>query len=167
MINSGYLRWKLARQIADTDAAAAQAALDAAAAASAASAASSTASTAQSTATTAQSTANTGVSNAATAQTTAETALAAAETAAATSAAQTEPLAATAGLCNAPSFAFAGSPLSVQLYCSTSGATISFRINGGSWTTYTTTIGLSPGDTLEAYASKAGLTDSSIVTYES
>lgn len=148
-MNPGYATWKfnqLAR-LRESEAAAAQAAADAA-----------------------QSDATTGISDAATAQSTADSALALAETVEATadsSVQQTEALAAAAGQVNAPIYYFGGSPLIVGFTCTTSGATIHYRINGGSWNSYSSPLTLTIGDYIEAQGQKGGLTDSGITRYDS
>lgn len=50
--------------------------------------------------------------------------------------------------------------------CTTPGNTLYKRLNGGSWSAYSGSITLSPGDLSEAYATASGLTDSEIASYE-
>ena len=54
----------------------------------------------------------------------------------------------------------------IRLSCATSGATIYYQLNGtgGSWTTYTGIFTCTNGDWVYAYAAKAGLTDSIVVS---
>lgn len=80
--------------------------------------------------------------------------------------AQTEALAAAAGQCNAPTFFFAGSVLTVGFYTTTASATIRYRVNAGSWNTYSTPVTLTIGDYIEGQAQKGGLTDSGITLYD-
>jgi hypothetical protein len=60
---------------------------------------------------------------------------------------------------------------SCQLVCTTSGATIKYQIvalyaaPGGSWTTYTGAFTVTAGKTVYAYALKAGMTDSAVVSW--
>lgn len=55
---------------------------------------------------------------------------------------------------------------SVSATCATSGSSIRYRINGGSWTTYSTPVSISSGALFEAQAQKSGLTDSEIAPYD-
>lgn len=82
---------------------------------------------------------------------------------------QTYTIDSTASVTATPSISFSphsaatSSPTSTcTLTCATSGATIHYRINGGSWTTYSSGFTVNDGDTVEAYASHSGLTDSGI-----
>ena len=94
---------------------------------------------------------------------------AAADAAAATadsSTQQAEALAAAAGAVNAPTYYFAGNPLIIGFVCTTSGATIRYRINGGAWNAYSSPVTLTIGDYIEAQGQKGGLTDSGITRYD-
>lgn len=109
------------------------------------------------------------MTNAAAAQTTATTALAVAtdaSTKAVSVEQQAEALAAADGQVNTPSYYLAGNPLIVGFYCSTSGAAIHYRVNGGAWSLYSSTVTITAGDHIEAYATKAATTDSGIVRYD-
>lgn len=55
--------------------------------------------------------------------------------------------------------------LQIVWSCTTPSNTLYYRINGGSWTAYSGSITLSPGDDCEAYATATGLTDSEIALY--
>lgn len=79
---------------------------------------------------------------------------------------QAESLAAASGAANGPTIELSNrySFWLVTLACSTSGATINYQINGGGYGTYSSPFTADYGDTLDTYASKAGLTDSGIVS---
>jgi hypothetical protein len=155
-MNPGYQAWKLKLQLREANALVAEAeALAVAAAADAAAA---------------QGDATTGISDAADAQSTADTALALAETVETTTgalAAVDSGVAAAAGRAVAPLYNLASGGLHVSWYVPGPSDAIKYRINGGSWNTYTTTLVLSPGDSNDAYNEKASLTDSLITSYES
>jgi hypothetical protein len=117
----------------------------------------------------AQGDADTGIADAATAQSTANTALALAENVEVTTealAAVDSGVAAAAGRAVAPLYNLAGAGLHVSWYVPGPSDLIKYRVNGGAWTTYTTTVVLTLGDTIEAYNQKSGLTDSLITTYD-
>lgn len=104
---------------------------------------------------------------AATAQSTADTALATANTAAAQgnfAQQAAADVAAATGRCTVPGYTLPTSSLCV-LYCSTAGATIMYRVNGGGYAAYSGSFTLNSGSVLEAYATKAGLTDSGVLTF--
>lgn len=60
----------------------------------------------------------------------------------------------------------AGHNGTAYVYCGTSGASISYQKNGGGYGAYTVGIAVSIGDTIEAYATHAGMTDSDTAYYE-
>lgn len=149
MINPGYLRWKLLQQQRAQD---------------------ELITTAQDSADAAQSDASTGISDAATAQSTAETAQSFVDVALdqSTSAyGYTTAAASAGGKVATPSLrASGGNSLHVLASCATSGASISYRVNGGSWGAYSGMVTLTYGDILDAYATKGGLTDSDTSTWD-
>lgn len=143
-MNLGYQRWKTNLQLRAREA-------ETAAAASAAAAA--------------QSTANTGVADAATAQADVDALAVTVETVQASADAQTEALAAAAAVCNTPGYYTAPAPYVVGFYCTTSGAAIRYRINGGSWSSYSTPVTLTGGQYIEAQGQAGGLADSGLLRY--
>lgn len=79
---------------------------------------------------------------------------------------QSEALAATAGQVNAPTYdliPYATTTL-ITLTCSTPAATIQVKINGGSFSAYSSPFLANEGDTVLTYATAGGLTDSGVVT---
>lgn len=59
-----------------------------------------------------------------------------------------------------------GLPGSITAACATSGASIRYRINGGSWSTYSSPVAITAGQLFEAQGQLGGSTDSEIAPYD-
>jgi hypothetical protein len=154
-MNPGYLAWRSRHQLRQQEADLAVVETDAAQALADAAAA--------------QSDATTGIGDAATAQTTADTALSLAESVEVTTEALADVDAAVAVAASravAPLYSISGGGLTVTWYVPGPSDAVKYQVNGGGYSTYTTPITLSPGDTIEAYNEKAPLTDSFVTSYD-
>jgi hypothetical protein len=167
-MNPNYAAWKSRVALREQEAAAAAAAADAAQALADAATAQSTANTAQSTANTAQSTANTGVSDAADAQETADEALVTAE-GVAQAFGQDQ---VTGGVSPTPYIVpvNGGTQAEIRLGPGLTADAILYRVYtgppSGSFGGYSGAFSIGPGDTVEAYTTTTGLTDSPVATYD-
>lgn len=81
---------------------------------------------------------------------------------------QSEALAAASGAVNAPTYDLVPYPIgaAITLSCTTPASSIQYQINGGGYGAYTATFFADEGDTVEAYATATGLTDSGVITIE-
>lgn len=115
--------------------------------------------------TTVEADASQGITDAAAAQTDVDELAVVVESVQSTSDAQTEALASVAAIVNTPGYFNPVPPYQVGFYCTTGGATIRYRINGGGWSTYTGVITLTGGQYIEAQGQAGGLADSGILRY--
>lgn len=79
---------------------------------------------------------------------------------------QAEALAAASGAVNAPTYTLAYYPswTVVTLTCTTPSSSIQYQIDGGGYGAYSSPVTVYEGETLDAYATAAGLTDSGVIT---
>lgn len=167
-MNPGYTAWKARVALRELEAAEAATAAAAAQAAADASTAQSTANTAQSTANTAQSTANTGVTNAGVAQLTADEALASAE-GVALALGQDQ---ITGGVSPTPYIVpiSGGTQAEIRLGPGLTADAILYRVwtgtPSGSYGGYSGAFSIGPGDSVEAYTTTTGLTNSPVAQYD-
>jgi hypothetical protein len=160
-MNPNYAAWKSRVALREQEAAVAAVETDAAQALA-------DAATAQSTANTAQSTANTGVTNAGTAQATADEALVTAE-GVALALGQDQ---VAAGVSPTPYIVpvSGGTQAEIRLGPGLTADAILYRVYtgtpSGSFGGYSGAFSIGPGDTVEAYSTTTGLTDSPVATYD-